>query len=160
MIKGVSTGRVCGYHVVVLFSTHSAQVAGQRPSHPSPDVVFFTMLFVVHSNRIHVLPQLRHFLSCAHMWRRACFFCAAKKTKRPQRTRRPYERFHPRSQIGWLTPNGHWRGSLVGQKCPNRHELNGKRGPQHPTPWGPKHPQCSVFRLAGATNSCWHSGTV
>jgi hypothetical protein len=51
-------------------------------------------------------------------------------------------------------------GSLVGQKCPNRHELKGKTGPQHPPPGVLDTPQCSIFRPIGATNSCWHSGTV
>ena len=31
-------------------------------------------------------------------------------------------------------PNGQWRGSPIGQKFPNRHELKGKTGPQHPPP--------------------------
>ena len=48
-------------------------------------------------------------------------------------------------------PNGQWRGSPIGQKSPNRHELKGKTGPQHPPPgWGPKHPQCSIFDLMGS----------
>ena len=55
-------------------------------------------------------------------------------------------------------PNGQWRGSPIGQKFPNRHELKGKAGPQHP-PRGPKHPQCSIFRPIRVTNSCWRLGT-
>ena len=49
-------------------------------------------------------------------------------------------------------PNGQWRGSPIGQKFPNRHELKGKTGPQHP-PRGPKHPQYIIFRPIGLANT-------
>ena len=52
-----------------------------------------------------------------------------------------------------------WCGSPFDKKCPNRHELKDKTGPQHP-PWGPKHPQCSVFRPNRVTNSCWRLGAA
>ena len=55
--------------------------------------------------------------------------------------------------------NGQWRGSPIGQKFPNRHELKGKTGPQHP-PQGPKHPQCSIFRPIRVINSRWQLGTI
>jgi hypothetical protein len=42
-----------GYPGVALYSTHSAQVAQQRPSHPSQNYLFFTTLFFIHSNRVH-----------------------------------------------------------------------------------------------------------
>jgi hypothetical protein len=45
---------VVGYPGVVLCSAHSAQVAQQRPSRPSQNYLFFTMLFFINSNRIHV----------------------------------------------------------------------------------------------------------
>ena len=70
-------------------------------------------------------------------------------------TGRLYTTTHCKSEFPchehWLaiktqTPNGHWRGSLIGRKCPNRHELKGKTVPQHP-PWGPKHPHPMQYFL-------------
>jgi len=108
-------------------------------------------------SRVATAPTLS--FVCTHVAACMLFLCS-QKNKTPS-THSTALRTVPPEVADWLV-NPKWplARSLVGQKCPNRHELNGKRGPQHPTPWGPKHPQCSVFRLAGATNSCWHSGTV
>jgi hypothetical protein len=83
-------------------------------------------------------------------------------------TGRLYTTIHCKSELPcherWLSiknPNPKWPlvrvVIIVGQKCPNRHELKGKTGPQYPL-WGPKHSQYSIFRPIGATNSCCHSG--
>jgi hypothetical protein len=50
-------------------------------------------------------------------------------------------------------------GRWLAKNAPSDMNYRAKQVPSTP-PWGPEHPQCSIFRPMGATSSCWHSGTV